>query len=306
MKKKRLVIKQTNPLGVLLLILFALAFIMGIVLLFLSVLANRADAGDVNADIKAQFYSVDSSKELMERLDTLSLTGILYIPQKGKFLLKSFPKDFKYLPVNIRKRLFIEAMIPIALTVKEKLDAERMAILRIKGLLDSKLQLSDKDMKFLNMEFKRYGTNELCELIKRVDSVPISIVIAQAGIESGWGSSRYAIQYNNLFGLHKRSVKPYKTIIRRFDSIYQAALAYVKNINISYAYKTFRDARYMMSDKKNPYRLAEYLTMYSIKRDQYIKLIQGVISSNMLSYYDTYNLNKPYFFLMHGSLERLK
>jgi Bax protein len=289
-KKKRLVIKKTNPLGVIIILLFALAFLLGIALLAVSIFARYSHAYEsIHSFKKPAMYCVSDSKEMIGEFETISffMNGV----EREFRLIKSFPKGFGKLSIQLRKRLFISAMLPIAIALKEQFEEEHKKIEKIKDIIDNGGILTDLQQRFLISMMKKYKTKNTKELIKRADSIPIGILIAQAAIESGWGSSRFTYMYNNIYGLHKRIVKPYKSIVRSFDSLYDATLSYIMNINTSPAYKKFRDARYMMGMKKNPYKLAEYLTMYSTKRDEYIKLIQNVISKNMLSFYDMYELH---------------
>ncbi len=282
MKKKRLIIKQTNPLGVLLLILFALAFIVGIVLLSISLLARYSNAKETLFQNRSSILDAKHDTE----------TAIFNCIAPYHSIPKRFPKNLQHLSIQKRKKLFIHTMLPIAFKVKSEFDKEHSLIENIKTKLEKGLKLTDYEKKELKQSMKRYKTQNIYELVKRADSVPVSIIIAQAGIESGWGSSRFSKIYNNPYGLHRKYVKPYKPIVRSFKSLYDATVAYVMNINTSFAYEKFRNARYMMQKMRNPYKLAEYLSMYSTKREQYTLLIQKVISSNALFLYDMYDLHR--------------
>lgn len=298
MKKKRLVIKKTNPFGILILILFALAFVAGIVLLILSLLSRYSNASSAGFDMnqKAGLFTVSN----ISQQDKPYTSNVAY-PFVAHKIQSRFPKNFRYLPSKTRRKMFVSIMLPIAFSVKEKFDAEHRWVLKIKNKIDNKVELTHLETKLLKQKMKKYKTNDINELLKRADSVPVSIIVAQAAIESGWGTSRFTFQYNNLYGLHKKHIKPFSPIVRSFKTLYDATVAYVMNINVSSFYEKFRDARFMMKNKRNPFKLAEYLTMYSVKREQYIALVQKVISSNMLSMYDMCSLSRIATFNLYNN-----
>ncbi|WP_081639373.1 glucosaminidase domain-containing protein [Hippea alviniae] len=277
-KNDRLVLKpKTNILAVIFIILFAIAFIAGIALLAFGQERYALKNGVI-------LYSVKNVEQLKERLAIYDYYKS-YPFGVEPYLLKSLPKDFAKLPAAERKKLFIKVMLPIALTVKQQFDREHALFEKIKAKIDSHKELTFVEKELLEYGYKRYRCKTINELVKKSGSVPISLLIAQAGIESGWGSSRFAIYYNNIYGIHKKHPKP-NDIVRRFKSLYDATVCYVLNLDRSAAYKRFREARYRMGDYPNPYKLAEYLTMYSTKRKEYTKLIQQIIASNDLTAFD--------------------
>lgn len=295
MSRKRLVIKQTNPWGVLLIVLFAAAFLVGIALLAFpkNIKSYRTSALNITLSSKEGFifYKASTSKQLNKELNLYGLYE-RYSSSVKPYLLEHFPYDFCYLPPNKRKKMFIAVMLPIALVVKEQLDQEHDMVERIKLKMDYKVHLNKEEKEFIKAAMIKYRTNNINELVKRVDSIPVSLLIAQAGIESGWGSSRFSILYNNIYGLHRKHRRPWQPIVMSFGNLYDATVAYVMNLNRSMAYRKFRNARYMMGEKLNPYKLAEYLTMYSVKRNEYIKLVQHIMLSNRLSQYDNFNVQQ--------------
>ena len=296
MSKKRLVIKQSSPWGVLLVVLFAAAFLAGIALLAFS--KNVKTYNIVNGGITFSskegfiFYQASNSKQLKKELHLYGLSNRSYTNTVKPYLLKSFPKDFRYLPANLRKKLFISAMLPIALTVREQLQQEHKIVMQIEAKIEGGIKLSERDKTFLKAMMKKYKTNNISELVKRADSVPVSLLIAQAGIESGWGKSRFTSLYNNIYGIHRKHRKPWQPIVMSFDNLYDATVMYMMNLNTSAAYRKFREERYLMGKNRNPYKLAEYLTMYSTKRQRYIKLVQHILASNGLARYDSYGIQQ--------------
>ena len=280
MKEKRLVLKpKTNVAGVIFIVLFALVFIFGIALLVF----GKENGYYVNKN-GVILYSVKNVRELKERLSLYKYLN-QYPVQVEPYLLKSFPKDFPHLKAKERKKLFIKALLPIAIIVNKQFRKEHQIFEKIAEKIKSGRPLSQIDREILNYGFKKYRCHTIKELLIRSGGVPVSLLIAQAGIESGWGKSRFAIQYNNIYGIHRKHPKPGR-IVMRFKSLYSATVEYVLNLDRSRAYRKFRLARYRMGDFPNPYKLAEFLTLYSTKRSHYIHLIQRIITANNLIAYD--------------------
>ncbi|WP_035586293.1 glucosaminidase domain-containing protein [Hippea jasoniae] len=284
MSKKRLVVRpSSNRIGVVLLILFALAFLAGILLLAKQVLAKELIKPNI------EFYTAGNVKQLKQKLYIYSVIND-YTLSFRPHLLKSLPEDFKKLPPKTRKELFIKVMLPIAAAANLKFYRLHSIFVNIeKKILDGE-KLTETEIKLLNYGYEKFKCNTISELIKRCNGVPISLLIAQAGIESGWGSSRFAIDFNNIYGIHRKKIVKGKPIVQVYKNLYQATEAYIMNLNISPAYRRFREARARMGLKANPYKLAEYLSLYSIKRYQYVRLIQRVITANNLTAHDDYFL----------------
>lgn len=290
--KKRPVIREHNFWAMFFIIAFALAFIIGIALLLFTKLSHSYDMPvKFSSRGGLMMYSVENTKELQNQLHLYKLYdagGESVEP----YILKRFPKDFHRYSANTRKKIFIKVMLPIALVAKERFDAEHKMLVEVKNEMKLGRKLNDSEKLFLSEMMKGYKTSDINELVKKADSVPVSLLIAQAAIESGWGKSRFTTDFNNIYGIHRKHRKPGQPIVLSFDNLYNATFAYIMNLNRNMAYKNFRDARYAMKDKKNPYVLADYLSLYSIKRRQYVSMIQRVIMKNKLTQYDNYKINQ--------------
>ncbi len=132
-------------------------------------------------------------------------------------LIGKLPADFSKLAPAYRKRIFIAAILPLAVTVKKQFDAEHRYVIDINNKIRENLPINTNDIKRLSLMFNRYnikGGNlkqRLRKLSLRSGSVPISLLLAQAAVESNWGASRFAIYGNNLFGIrtyHSSGMKP--------------------------------------------------------------------------------------------------
>jgi Bax protein len=133
------------------------------------------------------------------------------------------------------------------------------------------------------------------ELLLRVDAVPVSLGLAQAAKESGWGTSRFAVAGNALFG--ERCFRPgcgvvpharrlgYRHEVRNFDSPAAAVAAYVWNLNTHVDYQALRERRAALRAAGQPvsgFDLALGLTSYSERGEPYVRDIRALIRSNEL------------------------
>ena len=131
------------------------------------------------------------------------------------------------------------------------------------------------------------------ELMLRVDAVPASLALAQAAVESGWGTSRFAKQGNALFGQWTKSggIKAEGSDARlaSFDGPFYAIIGYMKNLNTHNAYGEFRESRAEMranGEVPDGYGLATHLLSYAETGQEYVDLLQNMIKSNDLSIAD--------------------
>jgi Bax protein len=134
-------------------------------------------------------------------------------------------------------------------------------------------------------------------LLKQVDIIPVSLIIAQAITESGWGTSRFATQGNALYGQHLSKSSGGDFIISRygevkvaaFDSIYDSTASYIHNINTGRAYKELREIRSLLRSQQkvlSGYALAQGLKYYSELGDEYVANLRQIIRSYSLDSLD--------------------
>lgn len=133
------------------------------------------------------------------------------------------------------------------------------------------------------------------ELLKRVDEVPVALTLAQAAIESGWGTSRFTREANNLFGIWtwdtSAGIKPERRregmnhAIRRYDTLRGSVRSYVYNLNSGHAYSSLRESRAALRRAgltPDAMSLAEGLDRYSERGHAYVREVQTMIRSNSL------------------------
>ena len=161
--------------------------------------------------------------------------------------------------------------------------------------LSKKLKISKK----YKIKFDNEHKMEIIDrLLLRVEMIPNSIVLAQAAIESGWGSSRFAQEYNALFGEYtydnSKGVVPLERengethLIKSFNSYKNSVASYFNNINSHYAYEDFREIRNIMRERNNFSNvnlLVERLSTYA-EDENYIRTIKQVIKTNNFNIFD--------------------
>ncbi len=196
-----------------------------------------------------------------------------------------------------RMQKFIELMVPSILLAREKLLQKRMKVLELDAALQAGVG-TERDSIYLESIKKEFKTEDIQELLKRMHPHPVSIILAQAAIESGWGTSRFCREANNIFGIwsYNRNEKRIRAsqsrgstdiYLRKYDSLFESIYDYLVTIGKAGAYKQFRAARL---HSENPYRLIWYLSNYSEKRYEYVRSLRNVIEFNDLHLYDTYQL----------------
>ena len=245
----------------------------------------------------------DVFKHLGYDLETVREHG--WVP---RVFLAALPPDItKIHDSDERKRVFIKMVLPLVLHVNEVIAHDREHILVLKKEFERDKALSIADATWLRSMAAGYGLGEdadFDELLRRVDVIPASLAVAQAAVESGWGTSRYAHEGKALFGqyiftdgagLTPREREEGKTHkIRSFESLVDAVKAYAANLNTNQAYEDFRKARAKMRAKDvdpDGYDLAETLLKYSELREGYVKALRKIIDSNELSRFDDVRLS---------------
>ncbi len=187
------------------------------------------------------------------------------------------------LSIKQKKENFINSILPHIAVVYDELYKQFKDI--------EKSTDTEKILKLQNI----YGVKNKQDLLIALKPHPKSIVLAQAIVESGWGSSRFYKEANNLFGvwssnpnqdrvpaLEKRG--GVKTIyLRKFKSVDESIRSYYFMIAKARAYKNFRFVRFYTDDV---YLMVEYLDKYSEMGKKYTKTLQKIISYNKLTRYD--------------------
>jgi len=225
------------------------------------------------------------------------LNGVRAGQKVKPIYLTKLPKDLKTLGDTKKKReLFIKIVLPLILDENEKIINDRKKLFKILG----KNFNTVGERVWLKRRFKEYKIEDqdLAKLKMRMDIIPVSLAIAQAANESGWGTSRFALEGNALFGQwtwSKKGISPKNKDpdqshkILQFQILKASVRAYKNNLNTHNAYQEFREARAKLrqnEDRIDGLKLAKYLKNYAAIGEKYVTIIEGIIENNSLTDFD--------------------
>ena len=211
--------------------------------------------------------------------------------------LTRLPKELKNIESpKKRKKLFIQIVLPLIIEENLKIRLDRKKLFQILN----KNNTTERDKAWLNLKFKQYGikNKDLSKLKIRLDEIPVSLAIAQAAKETGWGSSRFAQEGNALFGQWTWSgegIKPLdlekdkKHKVAKFKILKASVRAYQRNLNTHSSYKEFRIERAIQRDneeKLNSLKLVNYLEKYAETGKEYTEVLKKIITQNNLTDFD--------------------
>ncbi len=201
------------------------------------------------------------------------------------------------LEVSEKKKKFFNMILPAILISKHKFKVLRD---RVKRIINS-VNPSASDLEFLNKMYKKFNTRDNKELLIRMKTHPVSIVLAQAAIESAWGESRFFKEGNNIFGIwsynkneprmraREKRGKKY-VYLRKYKTLSDAIDDYFVTIGRG-DYKSFRKHRNMTD---NPLQLVQYLVNYCELKEKYTKKLREFIIKNRLTKFDKFRIDRKY------------
>ena len=270
---------------------------------------------DEGLDLSNILEDVFKFDELPEDTVRLSASTIEQLFKDTNYSLSEVRRTKKVKPIRLsllpnemksiensgkRKSLFIKIILPLVLEENNRIIIDRKKLFTILN----KNKNSKDEIKWLNQKFKQYGVvnKDLATLKVRMDIIPVSLAIAQAAKETGWGTSRFAIEGNALFGQWTWSgegIKPagadtnatYK--VMKFNVLKASVRAYQRNLNTHSSYKKFRFIRAQLRDdnkKLDSLKLAEYLDNYAQTGTEYTKVLKQIIQQNQLKDFDEVKL----------------
>ena len=211
--------------------------------------------------------------------------------------LSLLPQEIKKIEnIKKRKNLFIKIILPLILEESNVIKSDRRKLFNI--LNKNKNSVVEK--KWLNKKFKQYSVSnkDLSTLKIRMDIVPVSLVIAQAAKETGWGTSRFAVEGNALFGQWTwdgEGIKPASADnndthkVMKFKILKASIRAYQRNLNTHASYKKFRLTRAEQRDRNenlNSLVLSEHLEKYAETGAEYVRILNKIIKQNSLTDFD--------------------
>lgn len=197
--------------------------------------------------------------------------------------------------IEEKKKTFIDMLIPSILIAKHQLKEEKKHLKKL--LLKDKLTAEER----LWIQKKKYifKASSAKDLYNKMALHPTSIIIAQAIIESGWGTSKFFEKANNVFGIwsfneHEKRIpasikRGKKTVyLKKYSSVEESIFDYFLVLSTKDAYKDFREKRL---ESQDPFVLIEHLGKYSELGQEYIENLKNTIQKNKLIAYDSYHLD---------------
>ena len=211
--------------------------------------------------------------------------------------LTLLPNEIKMIEsTKKRKEFFIQIVLPLILKENNNIKLDRKRLFKI----INKSNNTNLEKKWLDKKYKQYGipSKDLSILKIRMDEVPVSLALAQAAKETGWGTSRFALEGNALFGQWTWSgegLKPKDAEkneghkVMKFNVLQASVRAYQRNINTHSTYKEFRKERAKLRDNGKPLDsivLSEFLNKYAETGEKYVEVLQQIIKQNNLKDFD--------------------
>jgi len=265
-------------------LLYSVFFLVGVYMLITLSGCNR----NKTYSIKTETVKVESLNQIVP-LDDALVKPLLYTNVSG----------LGRLPVPQAKTKFIAAVLPAILVAKHEIETLRIKM----EILHEKEYWNEKDSSFCVEVKRRYKAKDMEDLMMRIGTLPNSIVLAQAAVESGWGQSRFFLEGNNLFGVWSfnsnepriaagKTRQSKRIYLRSYQHMSQSIVHYFEILGSARPYRGLRQARL---EKSDPFELLPYLKNFSERRTSYTNQLKVVIIQNELTQYDQYQIDPEYF-----------
>ena len=242
------------------------------------------------ATIKQLFEDTNYKLEDVRKSKLVKPVALTLLPQEIK----------KIENTRKRKEFFIQIVLPLILKENNNIKLDRKRLFSI----INKSNNSSLEKKWLDKKYKQYGvpSKDLSILKVRMDEIPVSLAIAQAAKETGWGTSRFAIEGNALYGQWTWSedgIKPSAADndsnhkVMKFKVLKASVRAYQRNLNTHPSYKEFRKQRAEQRDfqgELNSLELVKHLDKYAETGKKYTEILEKIIKQNELSDFDDVRL----------------
>ena len=258
-------------------------------------------------------------KEIRSYKDILDLYEKLnYTPEAWQAGIREVPRVYlttigdrwgktttKEIDVLLKKQLFFRGLAPLILHSNELIMKDRKRLEEIRTMMQGNNPLSEMDQiwtrKLAGLYKVKSSDDQVVstmieELWKKVDIVPPSLALGQGAEESGWGTSRFAAAGNAIYGQWtwgKNAMVPEEQRkelgnygIAAFESLQESICGYMLNLNTHNAYADLRNKRAELRESGQKITgsvLAEQLTKYSERGEEYVKGLRSLMDYNRLS-----------------------
>ena len=236
--------------------------------------------------IKQLFEDTDYNLQDVRKKKLVKPVALTLLPQEIKMIENT----------KKRKEFFIQIVLPLIIKENSNIRIDRKNLFKI----INKSNNTNLEKQWLGKKYKQYGVvpGDLSSLKIRMDEIPVSLAIAQAAKETGWGTSRFAQEGNALFGQWTWSgegLKPKEAKageghkVMKFNVLQASVRAYQRNLNTHSTYRDFRKARAELRDlgkTLDSLELSKYLNKYAETGNQYVEVLQKIIKQNKLKDFD--------------------
>ena len=273
-------------------------------------LGLRFNPNSLNLDDKFKNSKVSSrnffGKEIAIAWSKNFIDQIEFEKRVSRVYFTQLPSDLNTYDTNHKKKIFISIMLPLLLNGNEKVSIERLNVNKFFKLRQfQKLKKTCQKYKIKIIDCKNINSlnNSKLEtlhnlLLNRINVFPISMMLAQAIVESGWGGSRFAQKGNALFGQwtwdKKRGISPSgihkpNFAVKSFKNLQDSVDAYILNLNTHPAYSKLRNYRKLIDNpqKFEGQKFSRYLDKYAIIGFEYVKKINSMIKKNELEKFNS-------------------
>ena len=268
-------------------------------------LGIRFNPNDIDLDNKFKNSKISSKNYFGKEIAiawSKNFIDQMKVEQKvSRVYFTQLPSDLNTYQINDKKNIFISIMLPLLLNGNEKVSIERLNIIKFfkernyKKLKKSCHRYKVKIIDCNNINSLNNANLEIFQnlLLNRVNIFPVSMMLAQAIIESGWGGSRFAQKGNALFGQwtwnKKKGISPAgidspSFAVKSFKNLQDSVDAYILNLNTHPAYTKLRNYRKQIGNPENfeGHKFSRYLDRYAIIGFEYVKKINMTIKKNDL------------------------
>lgn len=263
-------------------------------LLFLAALMFGFGALVQIADQRDKSEPLDSNNLNIQYHPVTTATDIVHLTNPTRAVAYTSVVSLAKLPVADKKQRFIALLLPAILISKQQYQQKRLKLAKI---LASN-RPSSLEQAWLDQMMRQYEAQTPAQLKRRMINLPNSLILAQAAIETGWGSSRFFVQANNVFGIWSFDPKEKRIManqrregkaiyVKRYDSLLGAIDDYFLTLGKGSAYTKLRQAAQQSQDSLE---LIHHLHRYSELGSDYSQRLAAIIRHNKLKQYDSYDL----------------
>jgi len=224
-------------------------------------------------------------------------------------------QDAKQMPVAEKKEIFYRFILPLIVHANTMVLERRVRLERMAKTLAAGKSLLIRDLDWLRevAVLLRIVDSDSAAALKsaeeiqpviddalyRLDVIPAGLALGQAAYESGYGTSRFAVSGNALFGQwtfggeglvpeqQRKSLGDHR--IAAFEWPFDSIRAYFINLSSHPAYEDLRRLRAELKASGKPVSslaLADGLTRYSERGPEYVETLKGIIRVNHLDIAD--------------------